>query len=263
MNTSKARGKSSGWTAFTLKQQTHGHESEVDRDPYPPISSSHSSLYNSQNIRRNPNLQVRPFSSVIPCSVKSQTSARKKDSKNPMLSANSTSQEQSGSLVIQETSHDMTIEKLNRLHSWADSSLIEDIMLAVDNDIEKASAILNGMDSSSGEDKEAKIAEMSSDDGCMKCDKMYYEKFSLKRLDFAAEDDPADKYKALTDINTSYGEKPSELASINTTFGVNFSNTAGNMESMMELLCSVPVEPEWEEDDLYLNLRKEAIKMMR
>lgn len=266
MNTSRTRGKSAGWAAFALKQQKQGPEAEVHKDPYPPIPSTRNSVHNGEYIRRNTDLSVRPFSSVLPVSVDFQTSAENKDSKNLIPLDNSNSRRKNGSLVIQENNHDLALKNLKSLHSWADDSLIEDIMSAVNNSTEKASTILEGMvsSSSSGENKETKIAEMSSSVGYVPCVKKTDERFLLKKtLDLAAEDGAKDEYGELTTVNASYGEKLSELASVNASFGEKLSDNAANMKSIMEHLCSIPVEPEWEEDDLYLSLRKDAIKMMR
>ncbi|KAH7566892.1 hypothetical protein ACOSP7_023595 [Xanthoceras sorbifolium] len=266
MKPSQTRGKSPGWAAFALKQQKQSPEAEVVKDPYPPIPSTLTSLRNCEYIRRNTDLSVRPFSSVLPLSVDYQTSTWNKNSQNPIPLGNSNYRGKNGNTVIEENNHDSALKKLKLLHSWADNSLIEDIMSAVDNSIEKASTILEGMvsSSSSGEKKETKIADLSSTVGYFPCDKKVDNRFLLKKtLDPAAEDSAKGTYRELTDVNASYGIKLTELASVNASFGKKLSDNAADMKSILEHLCSIPIEPEWEEDDLYLSLRKDALKMMR
>jgi hypothetical protein len=40
-------------------------------------------------------------------------------------------------------------------------------------------------------------------------------------------------------------------------------DAAANMKLILGHLKSIPVEPEWEEDDVYLSHRKNALRMMR
>ncbi|TXG60189.1 hypothetical protein EZV62_014762 [Acer yangbiense] len=266
MKTSQSRGKSPGWAAFALKQQKQSPETEVDNDPYPPIPSNLTSLRNREYIRRNTDFSVRPFSSVLPCSVDFQTSNENKNGQNPIPSDNSNSRGKNENTIIEENNHDLALKNLKMLHSWADNSLIEDIMSAVDNSIEKASTILEGMvpSSSSRETKETKIAELSSTAGYFLCDKKTDERFLVKKtLALTSEDSAKGKYRELTDVNASYEKKLSQLAIVNVSFGEKLSDNAADMKSILEHLCSIPVEPEWEEDDLYLSLRKDALKMMR
>ncbi|ESR39614.1 Smr domain-containing protein [Citrus sinensis] len=247
---SLTRVKSPGWAAFDLKQrQKQGLAPETDKDSYPPISSTLTSLRNCENVSRNTDVLVKPFSSVLRPSVEFPTLTEENECDY---------KGKHGHKAIEQHSRDLALKKLKALHSWADNSLIEDLMEAVDNDIKRASNLLEGMVSSSGsaeENKETKIAESSSTIDESPC----YRKggeicFLEKALD-------------LSNLSTTTGDGVNdnfiESVDVRASSVINVSDKDDGMKSIMERLSSLPIEPEWEEDDVYLVHRKDAMKMMR
>ncbi|XP_076886038.1 uncharacterized protein LOC143535757 [Bidens hawaiensis] len=117
-------------------------------------------------------------------------------------------------------------EKLKVEHPWANENLIEDIMAAVDNDIDKASALLNEM-APHGRLQEKKITELDH---------------NIEEVGLTATND-----ERLNEHNSS----GSVLLGVNVPLGF-----------MMDM-SMIPVEPEWEDDDMYQMHRKEAIRAMR
>ncbi|KAF2286711.1 hypothetical protein GH714_023866 [Hevea brasiliensis] len=160
--------------------------------------------------------------------------------------------------VLEEKNPDLTFKHLKELHSWADESLIEDVMANVNNDIDKATILLEEMISTdnSEENGEAKYLSNCKDFGC---DKGENEIALLGQTsDLAAdiadlsstlENALKDNHKQLKDVRTACGHKLSEAA-------------AANMKLILGHLRSLPVEPEWEEHDVYLSHRGTALRMM-
>ncbi|XP_023738312.1 uncharacterized protein LOC111886307 [Lactuca sativa] len=147
MNMSWKRAKTPGWAAFDPnKQQKQVNNDEIHNDPYPPISTNIPTSHQSQNHSRNLDLNGRSFSSVLTHS-----------SSLPDMISNDIQNVPSG---LMENNHNLRViveskennishvyEKLKELHPWADEKLIEDIVAAVDNDIDKASSLLKEMTS--------------------------------------------------------------------------------------------------------------------
>lgn len=244
------RVKSPGWAAFDLKQrQKQGLAPETDKDSYPPIPSTLTSLRNCENVSRNTDLLVKPFSSVLLPSVEFPTLTEENDRDY---------KGKHGHKAIEQNNHDLALRKLKALHSWADNSLLEDLMAAVDNDIKQTSNLLKGMVSSSGsaeQNKETKIAESSStinDSACYRKggEICFLEKaLDLSNLSSTTVDGVNDDFIESVDVHA---------ASVK-----NVSDSADDIKSIMERLSSLPIEPEWEEDDVYLVHRKDAMKMKR
>ncbi|RVX21178.1 hypothetical protein CK203_002319 [Vitis vinifera] len=225
---SSASGKSPGWAAFDLKQrQKQGLEPELDKEPYPPIPSSFTSLRPCRNSASN-GCSGRSFSSLL------------------------TKVAEVSNLVI-------AFNKLKELYSWADNSLIEDIMAAVDNDIDKASTLLGAMVSTGSfeENKETSIVELNSTSGnpyenCkLQADNGVFlgNGTVLSELSSTIGDLLIDNNKGLTDECGSSGK--------------NLFDDAADMTLILGRMKSIPIEPEWEEDDVYLSHRKDAIRFMR
>ncbi|RVW55293.1 hypothetical protein CK203_089030 [Vitis vinifera] len=215
---SSASGKSPGWAAFDLKQrQKQGLEPELDKEPYPPIPSSFTSLRPCRNSASN-GCSGRSFSSLLVPSVNFPTLEENKDCKKPMQGGNSGNKQQTK--VAEVSNLVIAFNKLKELYSWADNSLIEDIMAAVDNDIDKASTLLGAMVSTGSfeENKETSIVELNSTSG-----------------------------------------NPYENCKLQADNGVFLGN---DMTLILGRMKSIPIEPEWEEDDVYLSHRKDAIRFM-
>ncbi|KAK9292571.1 hypothetical protein L1049_020545 [Liquidambar formosana] len=260
MKMSRTRGKSPGWAAFDVKQrQKQGLEPELDNEPYPPMTSTLSSLRPCKKIVRNNDLSARSFSSVLLPSVDFPTLAENRDC-GKLIEVGDCSRKD-GNKVVEENSSVLAFKKLKELHNWADSGLIEDIMAVVDDDVDKASTLLKEMVSAGSfdENKETHIKELNStsddflwDNNTIKGDLgvPLGNVTDLAELRSALEDCLNENSKKMTNGYTSGGKKLSD-------------DDAADMKLILGHLRSVPVEPEWEEDDVYLSHRKDAIGMMR
>ncbi|KAL6223015.1 hypothetical protein ACLB2K_006405 [Fragaria x ananassa] len=248
---SQQQAKFRGWAAFDLKQrQKNGLEPQIDKDPFPPIAPTIKPLQPCKTVLRNNEVPRKPFSSVFLPSVDVASLVENRHSKRSLLDGNSsrkhTPMEDQGS----------SIKKIKDLYSWADDSLVEDIMAAVDNDITKASNLLKAMvsPSRSEENKETSISGIdpthSSTDA------------TLSDKSFSSES-AADIAELNSTIEKCLIENNIEWSNDNDLYGPKLSKDAGNVKLTTSSLESVPVEPEWEEDDVYLRIRKDALRMMR
>ncbi|GLT48360.1 hypothetical protein SLA2020_219910 [Shorea laevis] len=255
MSWTSGKDKSSGWAAFDRKQrQKQGLLPEIKEDPFPPISGSLTALRKCENLTKSNKLSARPFSSVVIPTVNFPDLKENKDFVRPIQDGNSS--EKRGQELVEGNNYDLAPKKLKELHSWADNSLIEDVLLAVDNDFEKALTLLQGMVSTSGTgEKEAKDKEQSSTVNDflsnIRSNKIIPVGNVAKHVDQNSKFlENIDNVKELTNIDASSGNKFSD-------------DDNANMNLVLRQLASIPVEPEWEEDDIYLSHRKDAIKMMR
>lgn len=217
--------KTPGWAAFDpKKQQKQVTYNETDNDPFPPITSSISTLHHCQNSSRNGDLTGKSFSSVLTYSASLPNIIASEDTHSPSMEY-SHSKQMTSKYV--ENIVPQIYEKLKVLHPWANDNLIEDIVAAVDNDIDKASTLLSDM-APPGRLQEQKEAE-------------FVDNIEEVRLDSSMIE------------NKGLGVENSAKEPIHDTVALRL---------MMDM-SMVPVEPEWEDDDVYLVHRKEAIRAMR
>lgn len=218
---SKTRGRSSGWASFDVKhQQIEGLKPELDVDPFPPMSDTDSAGLTRKLVTNNV-LLTRPFSSVVRPSSDFPVLTSGSKSVLPINSSNRNIRTQ----IVEESSMTPILAKLKQLYSWADNGLISDVLTAVNNDEEQASALLKDMVFSEFSERENNLTEPSS-----AIEKCVDEKFELVDEVAPLEKQPSDH--------------------------IFVKLISGN-------LYAVPIEPEWEEEDVYVSHRKEAIKMMR
>ena len=247
-----ARGQSSGWTAFDLKQRKkNGLESEVGKDPFPPIGASNSMRHDDKLVKRN-RVPVKSFSSVLLPTKNFPPLKEGRDNQKQMAGSDSV-RKYCGTAAQEDV--DLAIKKLKEQHRWAENSLIEDILAAVSNDVDKAATLLETMASAVnfGECKVSSDPRAATSD-YIPCEEKTDEIHILEKV---KNDIPIhssvvghikDNDKDLEDRNASSVEKLSD---------------DDNVRSKLGLLNSVPVQPEWEEDDIYLSHRKDALKTMR
>ncbi|KAJ7975531.1 smr (Small MutS Related) domain-containing protein [Quillaja saponaria] len=249
------KGKSPGWAAFDLKQrQKQGLGHETKKDLFPPISSSLTTLRPSEKLLRNTDDSVRSFSSVLLPSNDLPAFRENWDCKKPNVVGDSTGKYKAS--IGGENDNVLAIRKLKEQHSWADNSLIQDILVAVDNNYNEASTLLKRMISPVNIEKdELCTGGPSKTSGNIPCDEKTNKSLSLgKCMDLTQVTHTPDvclreNDKGLVDENNSSDKKIFD---------------AGNMRLIMGHLNSVPVEPEWEEnDDVYIIHRKDALRMMR
>lgn len=235
------RGKTPGWAAFDLKQrQKQNLEGDVIEDPFPPIANTLTPPVPSQNLMKN----NKPFSSVLLPSVDFATLAENGKYKNPTLVGDSSGT--SSSKNMEKNSHVLVVNKLKELHQWADKSLIEDILEAADYNMDRASNLLEVLVANDSIEENKQTPHVDSNS----TDKSFIPGKTMNLTDLSSTLDNCLKYnsKELVDENDSFGRK--------------FPDTL-DKKLIIEQLKSVPVEPEWEEDDVYLIHRKDALKMMR
>ncbi|KAJ6309463.1 hypothetical protein OIU77_015260 [Salix suchowensis] len=249
MNNKSRRVKSSGWAAFDLKQRQK--DGEVDgKDLFPAIGY----LPLTGGLRRNNDvvgLSFKSFSSVLqpPASAGFPSLKTQNDNNLTATVADFSAGHRDFDKVIEEKNDGnvlLDLKSLKEIHGWADFSLIEDVMNSVDNDAEKAFVLLNEMVSN---------ADFDEDEGA---------KFN-SGFNMSLADDIADLSSTLEDA-LKYNDHNSDKNNIELREdeGVSSSvDAAANMKLILGHLKSIPVEPEWEEDDLYLSHRKNALRMMR
>jgi hypothetical protein len=190
MSQKKIKNKSPGWAAFDLKQKQH-LKFEVENEPYPPISSS-----SSQNVLKNDFLSVRPFSSVLSPTVDFSTLPQK-------LLPSSNFDFDAKNQSSKPKNEAKNYEGLKSRYNWADKSLIEDIMAAVNNNFDEASTL----------------------------------------LEVIVSNDASNNYNDGADL---------------------IENGIFNNKEVIDVEHDcILVEPEWEDDDIYIIQRKDAMKMMR
>ncbi|KAI8535850.1 hypothetical protein RHMOL_Rhmol10G0206700 [Rhododendron molle] len=250
MKMSGRRGKSPGWAAFDLKlPQNEGSKREVD-EPYPPMSGAITPLRPSHNFMQD-NKVSRSFTSVL--------SADDVDHRKPLLSGNSSTTQRNK--FTSEPDIVVAYAKIRELHSWADESLIEDIMAAVNNDVDKASTVLMGMVPNENPEQ--------NKDSNIRGSKSKHEHFPLDHtkspVDEGASSGELTDFGELTCvIGDCFNSKTEELTNDHASCGNEDSDiAAANVKLILGQLNSIPVEPEWEEDDIYLIHRKDAIRMTR
>ncbi|KMZ56526.1 hypothetical protein ZOSMA_94G00520 [Zostera marina] len=151
------RKKSFTWASFGLK---HLQETLVDDDPYPPISNPDS---NYANVANNNFQGKRSYSSVAQSSINLEPNRQG-------------SRNKSSEIIMAQSS----LEYLKKIHNWASEEIIQDILIATDDDKDQASNILENMDpvdpkekstSSYLCDKQEKKLIGNDGDCCLKVDK--------------------------------------------------------------------------------------------
>ncbi|KAJ6349631.1 hypothetical protein OIU77_007086 [Salix suchowensis] len=249
MNNKSRRVKSSGWAAFDLKQRQKDGEGD-GKDPFPAIGD----LPVTGGLRRNNDvggLSLKSFSSVLQPPASPGFPAVKTQNVNNLAAtvADFSAGYSDCDKVIEEKNDGnvlLDLKSLKEIHGWADFSLIEDVMSSVDNDAAKAFVLLNEMVSS---------ADFDEDEGA---------KFN-SGFNKSLADDIADLSSTLEDA-LKYNDHNNDKNNIELREDVGVSSSvdaAANMKLILGHLKSIPVEPEWEEDDLYLSHRKNALRMMR
>ncbi|GAB2277253.1 hypothetical protein Dimus_011960 [Dionaea muscipula] len=247
---STRRPKSPGWAAFDLKQkQKQIIESPSEKELYPLLSSTVTSLEPCKTIPQYNGSSLKPFSSMVLPSVNYPKFVDNSSSNKPSGSGNP-----SGHFINKVAEESKPGNKFSRpktRYSWADDGLIEDILAAVGNDFEKASFSLEAMISvrSTEEFEVANLAGVNS---------------SFQDFSYVDKTILADKYEPAGKTNASSELNSDTEASVgnNNNFSVKDHELYREM-NMLGHFRFAPVEPEWEEDDVYLSQRKDAIKLIR
>ncbi|KAL1814125.1 hypothetical protein ACET3Z_024190 [Daucus carota] len=249
--------KNAGWAAYNSKQQqATGLRSKACEEPFPPISSTTIPKNHTGLVKNNHNV-AQSFSSVLLPSANFPTLGANKDIEKSLPRGSCTNE------VILKKCQDNgngVYEKLKKLHPWAEKSLIEDIMEAVNNDIDRASDLLKEMVSSTSllEKKETEVTDFrynaenfysENNTFLTDIDLTLRETQDLVGISYGHQDDIVSRNKELTADTSAFGKGHPD-------------HSTSELQSLRSL-TNIPVEPEWEEDDVYLVNRKDAMRMMR
>lgn len=215
--------QNSGWAAFGRKHQ--GKEGTLPTGTVDPFPSISdlSSSFATKSLMTNKFPPLKSFSSVVHPPLDVPPLGT-----SCMIGTvnNNPCRKHVDCQATTETNRGSAIKLLKDVHTLADQQLIEGVLSAVDYDVDQASVLLKAMVSPDTKIKEASLANPSSSitmDRCGENNKTVQQGTSLENKISGSA------HKAL--ISTK--------------------------------LLSVPAEPEWEEDDVYLSHRKDAIKKIR
>lgn len=252
---SRARGQSSGWAAFDLKQrQKYNVESEAEKDSFPPIGSSDFMEHGDKLIKKK-HFPVKTFSSVL---LPDKTFQSLKGGNRESTIFGSDSGGKYGGTTAQEDVN-LATKKLKEQHPWAENSLIEDVLAVVSNNVGKALTLFETM-ASAGNFEECRITSnpgpATSDD--IPSDEKTDENLTLGKF----KNEIPFRYSLVGHLNNNNNNK--DLEDRNASSDQKLPDD-DNLRCKIGLLNSVPVEPEWEEeeDDIYIRHRKDALKTMR
>ncbi|CAA0839294.1 smr (Small MutS Related) domain-containing protein [Striga hermonthica] len=230
-----AKGKcTSGWAAFDLKHKQKSQLIEPNKvsEGYPLLSGPTfpNTLSNKHGV-----LLEKPFSSVVATplnfpSLVDTTDGNKKGrapvGNDCLLSAHNIETDNESVEVYQ---------KLKCLHSWADESLIRDVLAGVSGDVDSALSLLGDMLISENKAAESKKVDPSKN----------------AIVSFGVDDG-------------FVGENKDASFTTDGSFSNEFKDDLTSAQ-LLGAIKSLPIEPEaeWQEDDVYLIHRKDAISMTR
>ncbi|KAJ0248702.1 Smr [Hirschfeldia incana] len=238
------KGKSSGWTAFDLKQrQKQGIQSEVEDDPFPPVSTSVNPPLldvRGKQIRRNHELSEKSFSSVL-----------LPPPKFPALTPENKDCRSKPSSTLTPTSHDSAFIKLKEMNTWADDNLIRDVLLSTEDNFEMAFDFLLGMASTGDSEDKAEVPT----------NRQFEDRISGRAVKSSLNMAARSPYENGGKYDLQENGGSSSL--VNAYDSEKLLDDVSDLGSIIQRLQSIPIAPEWEEDDLYLTHRKDALKMMR
>lgn len=222
LNSNMQHPKGQGWAAFDRKQrERQGAGTESSMDHYPLISNA-VSLGHAESWTKANSTPRRSFSSAARPTVGFPPVVANHGSQ---IINDSSETKHHGDHIPRET--DATpVKILKDMNIWADQTLIEDVLAAVNNDVDHASALLKAMAApASKSKKQCHSAPSLSVESCI-CEGSNEQSGEGKIVESKLSDEDL------------------------------------NILRLKSLFC-VPVEPEWEEDDVYLSHRKDAVRLMR
>lgn len=244
----RQRAKVPGWASFDAQQR--GGVPKADVDPFPPFLPTSSS---SNHLQRKPSQGSVMHKNYL--KEKNDVSAVVRHENISFISPNSRGKPWKGfsqliekvavgpeklidpypnailasTAMLQGVTDDanqkkVAVEKLKALYGWADESLIEDVLVAVNYELEQASASLE----------------------------------SMAVMTLPENSDPSDASEA---VENSLPDQSSEGSGPLLPESLGFENL--HVTVARGHMPTAPPEPEWEEDDVYLKHRKEALRMRR
>ncbi|KAF5187452.1 smr (Small MutS Related) domain-containing protein [Thalictrum thalictroides] len=253
------KSKSPGWTAFDLKQRGRpGLEPEYDSDPYPPIHGTVVSMPPLNNSDTNRAPLLKSFSSAVqPCIAFPDSAGNGNCSRGQTIVGSSCSKSENQT----ENENKITpLEKLKELQPWADEGLIEDILGAVNNNFDEAFALLKSM-VMSGCSEEVKTNDNVEP-------KSLFENSSTENKTIQGDKGAhLDDLTYIAELSSAlYGcvlDKKTKMTCEDVHFRTKLFDSSTGVQPNYQHIIAAPVEPEWEEDDIYLSQRKDAIRAVR
>lgn len=244
----RQRAKVPGWASFDAQQRGGVPKADVDPFPsFPPTSSSSnhlqrkpsqgsvmdknylkekndvSAVVRNENISFiSPNSRGKPWKGFSQLIEKVAVGPEKLIDPYPNAILASTAMLQG--VTDDANQKKVAVEKLKALYGWADESLIEDVLVAVNYELEQASASLE----------------------------------SMAVMTLPENSDPSDASEA---VENSLPDQSSEGSGPLLPESLGFENL--HVTVARGHMPTAPPEPEWEEDDVYLKHRKEALRMRR
>ncbi|XP_021852588.2 uncharacterized protein [Spinacia oleracea] len=250
---SQRRAKTSGWAVFDHQQkQKDGREARPSNEAFPSLPTT---LQSEKTFTRNKHRQAKSFSSVILPSLDFRAPLQDNVKRKPSEIGSS-----AGPHIFLSNKKGLVSRQLKELFGWADDSLIEDIMAAAGDDFDKASSFLKAMvsDQSSQDHENVGVANFKSD---------IVEPVSNGNLIHEKKDaslkDISKFAKTWSVLKPCVSNNIDNVTNEFTLSAEKLFDDSMEINAMLGRWTSVPVEPEWEEDDVYLSCRKDAIKMIR
>nr|GLL19863.1 uncharacterized protein LOC109179084 isoform X3 [Ipomoea trifida] len=252
---SSGRAKTSGWAAFVQKERRkqQGLEPNLDEDPFPPVTVPNTlSTHPSYKSKNTGTLWEKPYSTVLLPSPNFASLEQTKGSNSKQLSVGNFNSSQGNNVFMKGGNVDL-YQKIKELHSWADEDLIKDVMAGVNYDFDQAIMQLEAIvspDQTHVLHKDLETEKPVTAEKDKKCEE-FNEDASFKG-DINVEDLSRTLNKCLDISNKDL---------------INASSACGDKlpgNASLGIFRFVPIEPEfWEEDDIYLIQRKDAMRMMR
>nr|GMC58025.1 putative Smr domain-containing protein [Ipomoea batatas] len=260
---SSGKAKTSGWAAFVQKerQKQQGLEPNLDEDPFPPVTVPNTlSTHPSYKAKNTGTIWEKPYSTVLLPSPNFASLEQSKGSNSKQSSVGNFNSSQ-GSNVFKKGDNVDLYQKIKGLHSWADEDLIKDVMAGVNYDFDQAIMQLEAIvspdqthvlhkDLETEKPVTASFVQKTKEEKDKKCEE-FNEDASFKG-DINVEDLSRTLNKCLDISNKDL---------------INASSASGDKlpgNASLGIFRFVPIEPEfWEEDDIYLIQRKDAMRMMR
>ena len=252
------RAKTSGWAAFDLQQRQKDHfGAQPSNEPFPSLSNCVASHQPLTTFSRNNHPSTKPFSSVVVPSVDFPATLGNKKSE---LSGVGSSIVPKSNETAWGNKFSSVSRQLKGRYSWADDSLIEDIMAVVDGDFYKASSFFEAMVCSENLERNKHNTVVKS--SCDSAELVSDEKTLPGRREPPSKK-ISEPYQTCSAPSSFARDDNGDVRDRFNICAENISDGCPDGNAMLGQFASILVKPEWEEDDLYLSCRKDAIKMMR
>lgn len=270
---SSGRAKTSGWAAFVQKerQKQQGLEPKLDEDPFPPVLVPNTlSTHPPYKAKNTGTVWEKPYTSVLLPSPNSASLDQSKGSNSKQLSVGNFNSSQ-GNNVFKKGDNVDLYKKIKELHSWADEDLIKDVMAGVNYEFDQAIMLLEAMVSPHQthvlhKDLETEKADTKKVLNTVEASAPFVQKPKEEKDKQCAEFNEGDSFREDMHVE-DLSHALNNCLDISNKDLINVSSACGDKlpgSASLGIFRFVPIEPEyWEEDDIYLTQRKDAMRMMR